>query len=388
MAKLLAKILVPILIIGAFWYVFYMPYTNWSGVKYFVLAAVFAIYLAVVLRGRLRDVSVVVASIMIGLAGINAYSVITQARPIDYRPLGYSVSRPNLGWGPGHPGVFHQKKLYAKTHHVIFDVHYTITKNLLRKVISAKSGPTVAFFGGSFIFGTGLNDMQTLPQVFADLYDRKIRVLNFGFPGYGPSQFLRAIETNMYDKLLHKQTRLVIYETAAWHAQRTSCRAGWVLRAPRYVMVHGKPTYRGACYQHWSTALQELLANMALYRTFVEPALGGPSHADIKLYIAILARAAQLVKEKYGAPTVVLYIRTAKAYLRDSGYTDTTIMQSMRKAGLDVIDATLNPKDFPGKPLSIPGDGHPSATANVGRAALAKAYIGKNLPNLLTVPSN
>jgi len=382
MFRIFVKFFVPVLICGAFWYFYQAPYDNWSSLRYFCLAAAFAIYVAAIMRGRIRDLSVVVATVMLGLAGIEAYSVVTAARPIDYRPKGYSVSHPILGWGPGHPGTFRQRKLAARTRRVIFDVEYTIDKNFNRQVVSASHGPTIAFFGDSFTFGTGLNDKDTLPQQVADLYDRKIRVLNFGFPGYGPQEFLRAVETNMYDPLLRGQTRLVVFEAGSWLIERASCQAGWMLRAPRYKLIDNQPVFQGACYQHWPSFLNELFANTALYHSFVEGALHGPSHADVNLFIAILARAGELVREKYAAPTVILYIRSDDRYLKRSGYTDAKIMQGLREKGLDVVDATLNPMNFIGKPLSIPGDGHPSAVANAARADIVKAYIEHKAVNL------
>ena len=381
LARRFAKILVPVVILGAIVYVFEAPYDNWGGFKYFSLAAVLAIYFAVVLRGWIRDVLLVVATVLIGFAGIEAYSVVTQARPVETRAPGYSGYRPILGWGPEHPGIFHHVKLAAKTRSVIFDVNYTIDANRNRKVISTETGPAVAFFGDSFTFGTGLPNSQTLPQIFADLYDRKLGVLNFGFPGYGPQQFLRALETDMFNSLLRGRVRLFVYETAAFHAERTSCAAGFMMRAPRYEMVDGRPTYRGACYQSW-TILNQLFANTSLYHAFVEPAIGGPSRADVDLYVAVLARAAELAREKYGAPTLILYIRGDERYLRRSGYTEEDIIKHMRDAGLDVLDVTLDAAAFPGKPLTIPGDGHPSAVANAARAALLKAYIERTDPNL------
>ncbi len=216
---------------------------------------------------------------------------------------------------------------------MIYDAEYTIDQNLNRKVIASDTGPLVAFFGDSFTFGTGLQDSQTLPQLFSDLYGHKLGVMNFAFPGYGPQQFLRAIETNMYDRLLRGRARLFVFETAAFHISRAACTTGFMLPAPHYVLADGKPTYTGACWQSASAPL-ELLANTALYRTFFEPFIGLPTKWQVDLYVAILARAAELVRQKYGASTVILfvrdeneYIRRENEYLRRSGYTEDDLLR-------------------------------------------------------------
>jgi len=47
-------------------------------------------------------------------------------------------------------------------------------------------------------------------------------------------------------------------------------------------------------------------------------------------------------------------------------------MGSLREGGLVIIDARLDPKDFPGQELQIPGDGHPTGIANRARALLVR----------------
>lgn len=376
------KILVPVLILGAAIYVRLAPYDNWGGVKYLFLAGCLTVYAATVTRGRLRDIGVLVAAILFPLAGIEAYSVVTQARPTETRSADYSGYRTILGWGPRRPGVFHNIDYAARTHKVIYDATYTIDRNLNRKVIASDTGPLVAFFGDSFTFGTGLQDSQTLPQIFSDLYGHKLGVMNFAFPGYGPQQFLRAIETNMYDPLLRHRARLFIFETATFHIPRSSCTAGFMLPAPRYVLEDGKPVYTGACWQSASAPL-ELFANTALYRSFFEPLIGLPTKSQVDLYVAILARAAELVREKYGAPTIILFIRGQDAYLSHSGYTEADLLRNMHAAGLDIVDVTLYPWNYPGKPIEIAGDGHPTGFANSLRAAILKRYLDRN-PTLMT----
>jgi hypothetical protein len=385
----IVKILGPIVILAAALYVFCSPYTNWGGVEYFGLAGALAAYF-VILRGPQRNVALVLASVLFGLTAIEAFAVVTRLEPHETRASGYSGSRPILGWGAQRPGVFHNTKYAAWSNNIIYDAQYTIDANLNRKVLSVPTGPLVAFFGDSFTFGTGLEDAQTLPQIFAELYARKIGVGNFAFPGYGPQQFLRALETDLYDKLLRGRARLFVYETGAFHISRAACIDGFMLRAPRYVLDGGRAVFRGTCAEQ-SSALIELFRNTATYKAFIAPAIGGPRDGDVDLYVAILAQATRLARAKYGAPTTILYIRNEKfnaKWLRRSRYRDKDIIRKMRDAGLDVLDVTLDQDAYPGKPLTIVGDGHPSAFANNLRAAMLKAYIARAFPALLTTPES
>ncbi|WP_297297734.1 SGNH/GDSL hydrolase family protein [uncultured Methylovirgula sp.] len=386
MAARVAKILVPLFILAMGLVVFFAPYSNWGGVEYLGLAAALAAFLVGATRGWLRSLALVAASLLVGLAAVEASAVLVLARPNETRASGYSGNRPILGWGAQHPGIFRNRKFFARSNRVIYDAHYTIDDALNRKVISAPDGPLVAFFGDSFVFGTGLDDNATLPQIFSDLYRRKLGVTNFGFPGYGPQQFLRALETKLYDKQLRGRVKLFVYETAAFHVTRAACIDGFMLRAPRYVLESGRPVFRGTCAAQ-GTVLAELFRNTAMYQAFIEPVFGGPRDEDIDLYVAILAQAAALARVQYGAPTIILYIRddsdNAK-WLRHAHYNDEDIIAKMRGAGLDVLDVTLDLRAYPGKALIIVGDGHPSGFANGLRAAMLKAYLDHTRPSLLT----
>jgi hypothetical protein len=107
---------------------------------------------------------------------------------------------------------------------------------------------------------------------------------------------------------------------------------------------------------------------------FFKPAFGGATAADMDLYAAILIRAGQLAREKYGVPTLILYL-PYDSYVRSAGTTDQQIMQRLRDAGLLVVDANLDSKDFPGQVLGFPGDGHPTGVANRARALLVRDVL-------------
>ncbi|MGH9677151.1 MAG: SGNH/GDSL hydrolase family protein, partial [Candidatus Acidiferrum sp.] len=182
--------------------------------------------LASLLRGKGRNGLVVLASLTFGLCVIEAVAILLEPKTSITITKGWSVRRPVIGWGPEHAGRFHAERR-DPTGAVIYFADYTIDANLLRQTTSGEKGPAIVFFGDSYTFGDGVNDAETLPQAFADLLDRKERVLNLGFTGYGPQQFLRELETGLFDPLIGSRPRLFIFMTAAWHAERTACKASW-----------------------------------------------------------------------------------------------------------------------------------------------------------------
>jgi hypothetical protein len=246
---------------------------------------------------------------------------------------------------------------------------------LLRRTTSGTAGPSVAFFGDSMMFGQGLADSETLPQAYADLTGRKTRVLNFGFPGYGPQQMLRAVETGLFDPLLW-DTKTFVILTVGWHVGRASCRDGFMARAPRYELRDGQPVFVGACEEGLNRILEDIFVSSAAFRRFARPMAETVTQADVEIYLAEIRHSAELIKRNYGGRLIVLYLSESDPYLAKSGFTDAMIEGRLRQAGVEVVDATLSPKDFPpGTLLTIPGDGHPSAIAARARAALLKNYL-------------
>ena len=345
---------------------------DWVRVVHLGLAAVAAIYVAALVE-RLRNAAVLVTSVLLCLAAIEAYAVTQYPRQINIHTPDLWGPQAVLGWGAKHPGIVHHTEIDAKTGRLIVEVDYTIDEHLNRKVDSAPDGPAVAFFGDSFTFGLGLPDADTLPQAFADVAGRTLRIVDLGFPGYGPQQFLRALEAGLYDDLL-RPSRLFVFQTAAWHAERSSCIADFVKHAPRYRLVGNRPELAGSCTRWWSALSRSLFTGSATYRAFVAPLVERVRRADIELYLAIIGRAAALAREKYAVPTAILYLPD-RDYAGRAGIGDDAIMQHLRDHGLIVINGALDPSAFPGQPLVIPGDGHPTAVADRARALLVRDAV-------------
>jgi len=337
----------------------------WGRVWNMALAGATLCWLAWLQRGRWRDTSVALASVLFCLAAVEAAGVWLQSGPIDRNTPGYSVSDPDLGWRPGAPGIYHHVKQYRADGGLIFDVRYTIVPDHERRVESAQSAPSVIFLGDSTTFGTGVNDADTLPQAFADATGRRFQVRNLAMSGYGPQQVLRRLE--LEPRL--QGARAFVFQTASFHAERASCWASFMLRAPRYVLREATPAYDGKCYENWWIAVRSLFIASATYQQFFAPLIGQPSRAEVELFVGMLIQADKTARARHGAPLIILYMAQHGDYLARSGLTDADITARLRAAGVQVVDGTLDPTAFP-DPLAIPGDGHPTPTANRARAAI------------------
>lgn len=367
-------------------------FVSWFRLVSFIAVAFLAADIASLLRGKLRDLMIVVASIAFGLSLIEAGANVLEPRQLFFATNGWSVPRPIIGWGPEHAGRFHAEKDDPATGAPIYSVEYTIDSNLLRETRSCQSGSTIAFFGCSFMFGDGVNDAETLPQDFADLLDRKQRVLNLAFSGYGPQQFLLELQTGVFDGVIGPQPKLFVFMTAAWHVERTACKPFWGRFSPHYMLENDQIVFKGPCSEGMSLALREWLEATAMYRVVIAPFRHKISHDDVELYLRILLAAVNLAKEKYGVPTLIAYLKgtysqAPEGALRGTGFDDDAIIKRLRDGGAIVIDASLLKEQADGAKISLPHDGHPTALANRLRASMIKDYIDQHLRGVLVAGS-
>ena len=356
--------------------------------------AVFFLFanIASLLRGNWRDFLLVLASLAFGIFLIEAAANIWEPREPTNRVVqdGFYAPRPVTGWGPAHTGRFHDEKTDQETGATIYSADYTIDSNLLRHTQSCEKGSAIVFFGCSFAFGLGLNDADTLPQAFADSIDHKVRILNLGYPAYGPHQFLSELQAGIFDSVIGPQPKLFVFETAAWHADRSACKPWWVQHAPRYIIENGQLILKGVCHEGLDLWFQEWLRSSAAYRWLIEPYRNKVSHEDIELYLQITLAAINLAKAKYDVPVVVLYIGRGgeNSFLQGTGFGTEAVLQRLRDGGAIVIDASLSEEKAAGMAISIPGDGHPTALGNRLRASILKNYLERNMSGVLTASVN
>jgi hypothetical protein len=352
-----------------------------TAVLYLLLLFLLLVDITSLAPERARNVLLVLTALVFGFCVLEAASYAFASKlPAWIRTDGFVEPESLLGWGPGAPGVYHEKMVDTNSGRTIYDATYTLDDHRLRKTISSDRGPTIAFVGDSYTFGIGVNDAETMPQAFADLTGHRIRVLNLGFGAYSPQQFLRAMETGVFDKILGPDLRLFVLLTAPWHSERVACKADYVAGAPRYVLENGNPVYAGVCFDHGRPWLEGVLSRVAILRA-LSTRYSFASSDDIQLYIAEIRKAAALARQRYHVPTVILFMSAGNMWM--SAYTDQEIMKELRAGGLPVIDTSLAEHTWNNAKLMIPGGWHPTPFAHRARAMLLKQFLVAKMPEIL-----
>jgi hypothetical protein len=339
--------------------------------------AVLAAYCAVWFRGT-RTGSVCISFVAIGLflSLLDPYVLLTEARELtsfegSWSYKYYYVDDRDLGYAPQGGIVAESRKYFGD--HLDYDVTYSIDANGHR-LTAASSDPgaeNVLFMGDSFTFGMGLNDDQTLPQLFSKFTDGRYKVINFGVPNYGLHQVVRSLETGRADSLLAKGKVYIVYTAIADHARRAAAAHAWGAQGPVYELGDdGMAIYRGNLHSAFARTIVKTLYRSLFFSHFVLPRVSENAVQNpVPLYIGLVKRARQLAEEKYHAAFIMIF------------WDDNEPLEPRAKAALDEANIAYIPitaiiPDVLAKSSIYritPMDGHPTEAAN----RLIAAYLAK-----------
>ena len=308
--------------------------------------------------------------LVLGLVTVGVVTTIVGGRPLpEYEveePQGaepYFREDPELGTVPA-PGV-RVRSSRELDGEVLYDVEYTIDENGLRAVPgSGDTGPAVLFFGGSFTFGEGVEDDESLPASLASWLRDDTRILNAGFHGYGPHQMLRSLETHRLDALVPEGVEYVVYQGIGGHVMRAAGRAAWDLGGPEYVVgSDGEVSFVGPFRSGATVTAAKMLNRLGPLRPLFQWSLlatEAERQADRERYVEIVARSAELVRERWGARFTVVFW----------DHDGDEVATLLRERGLDVllVSDALEGKSW--RRFVLKGDRHPS---RVGHRRVAKA---------------
>ncbi len=312
-----------------------------------------------------------IAVVMLTLGVFEAYlwtnqglvrNVVTK-RCVDHKHdiLGYSP-RPDVAIS--HARYFNDQLLW--------DVVYTFDSNRLRASPpsdTAHSLGTILFFGGSFTFGSGVQDHETAPFLTGMKTHGMYRVYNFAYRGYGPHQMLSAIEQGMVQSVVQGVPNYAIYQCVPGHVMRCAGMVNWDQHGPRYVLDENGKAIRNGRFgdqvdQSGETLKQmmsaQLRKSLVLHRVLGEDYHFNP--ANVRLFLEVIDKSKRLLESRY--PGIEFHVLFWD-HVTDRRWLSVTEALIGRGMQVHLISEIL--PDFPNylsKYAAAQHDGHPNALAH------------------------
>jgi hypothetical protein len=320
-------------------------------------------------RFRAASIPVAVGLFCLSIAEV-ALPFITSSvanKPVFYDPEsdyanGYSEQIEGFGYRST-PGVHSSRKLTLDGE-VIYDVTYTIGDDGYR--MSRTSEPFMAnVYGGSFTFGEGLNDNETLVHYL--WADHGFNAKSVGIHGYGLQQALYNIEHG-----LTTSEGFNILLTVPWHALRSSCKPFYASGTPRYEVEGEYARLAGVCSDE---GLFSRIARHSNIFKLVQKVLYNEKNRitdeDIELYLAIVRTIARHTHES-NSRLVIAYIQATQERMQFTEWSNESLVEELKVISDIFVDVTLSDEQETLDPKYYIHelDPHPSAQANRERAQL------------------
>ncbi len=307
----------------------------------------------------------------------------------DYPVSEANVSYYQTSWlgAQANPGKYRAHKIHPNTT-TIYDISYLIGSDRFRvtPVVDLVKTTRINFFGGSFVFGEGVNNNETLPSYFNKL-NKDYSVKNYGSHMFGVHEPLAILESDM-----DTEGDINFLLTAPWHADRLECIRG--------ESAANKPTYslnnelivkkKGTCRDFENSPAPPLPSkyDILFQNSFIVEKLKYlfrdeiSQESAIDLYIAIISKIHK-ISEIRGQEFILGFMKADENYFYSS-YNNDLIISKLKNLGIKVVDMTLANKQnkVPEKYVIDPKfERHPSAIANYERASILTYFLSKKISN-------
>lgn len=272
----------------------------------------------------------------------------------------------------------------------IFDVVYTITPQGFRYIPGFDaldaSRALIVFLGGSYAFGEGLDDDETLPYFLAAKTNWSLPTLNVAFSGYGSHQMLRTLELGRLHDLGYERIRAAVYVALPGHANRAAGEVWWDPVGPKYELdASGRLQYRGrftevpnavsGVFYRYLQLIQVARRSRVMDRAInlVAGAESANPAANAELMAQIVSRSAAILDEQYHAKLTVLF-------WDDDSELSSLVLAALAEKGIHVLKVSEVIPLSERHRYEISQDGHPNAAANELLAEYLIRSLGFNRP--------
>ena len=242
----------------------------------------------------------------------------------------------------------------------IYDVTYTTDDDGWRTVPGNRSdaGACVLVFGGSFAFGDGIGDGDTLAARLAVETAGRFTIHPFAAPGWGPQHMLALVEGGRVEESLDCTPRFAIYVTIPEHVHRAACNpaADGDPHGPRYRLDDGNPVRDGFCDdERREGGFGEAWAVSERLRRQAATQVG---ERDLAVYRAVVVAAQRALVARW--PDLEFHVL---AWRR--GHTDYLAGDPAAAAlAQHAVDQVLPGDEDWRERYELPHDGHPTPLAN------------------------
>lgn len=290
---------------------------------------------------------------------------------LSYSNLPYSMTD-KFGIVRANKGFFESARDDLENGTVIYHVRYDIDQFGKRITpIKNQEGRNrfLAFFGGSFMFGEGVENHQTLPYYVAQNFS-EISPYNFGFHGDGPLDVMAKVENYDFSQEMNEKEGDLVYLFIDGHIDRVvgSMRVySWGDRRPFYRKVGDELLRDGNIVSaqpiryhllRW-LAKSHILKALKIYR------LGPRTERDAEYTAFVIEKFCETFRKKFPKARCFVVIYPG------CQYSESIQTALENQAGIVVLDYSklFEPED----PLyQILGDRHPTPLAN---KVLAEKFI-------------
>ncbi len=343
-------------------------YLSWElkNFQFLLLSGSFFLTAFAIKFKNLREYSVPMVSTLIALTIAEYLTLLAlpNAQNLLLMDSGYYERVPGLGYRPK-PGQYTAIKTNSNGDK-IYEAVYTIGEDGYRADFISENYDAF-LYGGSFAFGEGLNDDETISYFLK--HNHGISAKNVGIHGYGLHQALYNIQTGVTSK---KENSINILLTAPWHALRSACKPSYSGGTPRFVIDNVSLKKEGVCpggglfirVLSRSNIVKLLKLAFAQKNNIL-------SNSDIELYLEIIKEIKSLSEENK-AKLIIGYIDAHDNDLSNTIWTNDSLIEELKRIADSVVDLSLAPKreELDAKFYLSEFDQHPSALANRRRAEI------------------
>jgi len=281
----------------------------------------------------------------------------------------------NVGYGPKNDTSFQVSAIRKNNDSIVYNVNYTFVngKRYIPNNMNS-SNNHLYFLGCSHVFGDGLNDNQTLPYFVNKYANKKYKISNYGFSGYGTHQALSILKNEiLLSKEIEENTNsCVIYSFIPAHFERAAGYKLWDPNGPKYEVENNQLIFKGSFDEnnfikenYVTKRLKTIWKNAYIYKSIFAPKL---KTEDVIRVSEIVKEMASVLKEK-NIRFIVLLGRSDLNNTKENKFYQELKLNQIEHYFVSNIIPNINDKDY-----TIYGDGHPNEKYN---SVLGKFLVKK-----------